>query len=223
MRKMLIADNTNADLAKLATQNEAILVAYSGGKDSRVVLDLCSKTFGKVVCFYLYLVPGLKFIEDQLQWAINRYKVDILQYAGMMALPTILKYGIYCDPSYEYEKFLPIKEKDEFDIVRNDTGITLIANGQRKSEGIHRRKNMSRPSKNVIYPIKNWNKFEVLSYCKAHDIPLPDALRKDMSGVNLEDKTLCWLYDQYPQDFARLLQMFPYAEVPIYRRKFYGV
>lgn len=217
----MLFDDTLNELKRVAAEHPCILVAYSGGKGSRVILDLCTKSFSKVVCFYMYLVPGLKFIEEQLQWAIDRYKIEMLYYPTA-SLSTILKSGIYCDPRYEYDSIPKLKFKDVMATVMDDTGIDLIAMGARSSEGIHRRKNLSSKSRGVIYPIKKWNKFEVLTYCKTHDIPIPDSLRKDMSGVNLEDKTLLWLHDNYPEDFKRMERMFPYIMVPIMRRKFYG-
>ena len=58
---------------------DAVLVGFSGGKDSIVTLDLCFKYFKKVVPFFLYIVPGLSFQERQLQWYENRYQTEIIR------------------------------------------------------------------------------------------------------------------------------------------------
>ena len=47
-------------LAAAREQSDVAAVAYSGGKDSLVVADLCMRAFeGRCSFFYMYLVPGL--------------------------------------------------------------------------------------------------------------------------------------------------------------------
>lgn len=212
---------TLKELEQHAEENEAILIGFSGGKDSLVVLDLCVKVFKRVVCFYMYIVPGLQVVERQLKWAEDRYGVPILQYPHWL-LSRFFKQGVYCDPSYRFNKVPELRMRDIFALVRNDTGIWLIALGWKKTDTLWRRRNMAHESPGVIHPIRDWNKYEVLAYCKMNNIQLPDAAKGRVSGIDLSEKTLLWLHERHPEDFKKLLKVFPYAEVPIYRRKFYG-
>ncbi|HZQ45959.1 MAG TPA: hypothetical protein VFC07_03025, partial [Verrucomicrobiae bacterium] len=75
----------------------------------------------------------------------------------------------------------------------------------------------------VFYPIKGWNKHDVLAYLRMQNIPLPDAHQGNTSGVDLSTRSLLWLHDAYPDDFKLLCRYFPYAEAVVYRRKFYGI
>lgn len=73
---------TSRILQEQARKHPAVLVSFSGGKDSLAVLDLCCRAFNHVVAFYMYLVPGLRHIEERLEWAKAKYGIEILQYSA---------------------------------------------------------------------------------------------------------------------------------------------
>ena len=51
--------------AKVADE---VIVAFSGGKESVVTLDLCFRYFKRVVPFFMYICPELSFQEKTLEW-----------------------------------------------------------------------------------------------------------------------------------------------------------
>ncbi len=53
-----IFHSTTQLLAEYAKKHDSVLVSYSGGKDSLVTLDLCTRTFKRVTAFFMYFVPG---------------------------------------------------------------------------------------------------------------------------------------------------------------------
>lgn len=216
-----IFTKTFRELERHAEMHPEILVGYSGGKDSLIVLDMCSKIFKRVICFLMYLVPNISIINQQIKYAQDRYGVEVIQYPHWL-LSRFLKQGIYCNPSHEYDSLPDLKPNDIFAIAREDTGFWLIALGQKKSDTMWRRRNLSSETPGVINPLKDWNKYEVLAYCKLHNIPLPDAAAGNVSGIDLSERTLLWLHDKYPDDFKKILKLFPFAEVPIMRRQYYG-
>ena len=77
-----------------------------------IVLDLCRKTFKKVICF-MYLVPGLEHIERQLQFAREIWS-EILQYPHWL-LSRLLKNGIYCNNHHCFDN-LPIIPNDIYSL-----------------------------------------------------------------------------------------------------------
>ena len=48
-----------------ASMSRRVLVSFSGGKDSVVLLDLCAKHFERVDAFFMYHVRGLEFQETR--------------------------------------------------------------------------------------------------------------------------------------------------------------
>jgi tRNA(Ile)-lysidine synthase TilS/MesJ len=219
--KSNIFQKTFRHLEGLAEVNDSkILIAYSGGKDSLVVLDMCSKIFEQIICFYMYIVPGISIVEQQIKYAQDRYGVEVIQYPHWI-LSRFLKQGIYCNADYRHDEIPDLKPNDIFALAREDSGLWLIATGQKKSDTMWRRRNLSQETPGVINPLKDWNKYEVLAYCKLHNIPLPDSAEGNVSGIDLSERTLLWLYDKHPEDFKKLLKIFPFAEVPIMRKQFY--
>jgi len=211
-------------LGSVASEHKAVLVAYSGGKDSLAVLDLCARSFRRVVCFFMYFVPGLECVETQLDYARRKWGVEIIQYPHWVFCRCI-KHGAYRTPGRLDAALMDVKLADVYALARADSGLDIIATGAKRSDGIWRRRNMAQTAHHadIIYPIKAWNKFDVLAYLKTHDIPIPDSSGRSATGIDLSTPSLLWLHDNYPEDFRRLCEYFPFAEAAIWRRQWHGV
>lgn len=207
-------------LRQYREQYDSIIVAYSGGKDSLCVLDLCCKVWEKVVCYTAYFVPGLECVDKQMRFAKERYGVKILYYPGINLLRCLAN-GTYCPARFQD---LP-DDLGPYDVARQamiDTGINLVANGERKSDSLERRRRIG-TFEGIISPIANWQRWDVFAYAKIHDIPLPDSDPRVMTGVNLSMESLIWLHDNHPEDFKKLSVFFPFAEAVIRRRDWYNI
>lgn len=215
---------TNRMLAQYAEQHESILVGYSGGKDSLCVLDLCMKHFKRVECFFWYVIPGLRYTEGPLEFARQRWGVTIHQYPHWVVFK-LIKYGIY-SPCYFQNWDLPeFSVLDCYQLAMADTGIDVIAHGAKKADSMWRRRNLSgmKVHDYLIYPVLEWNKFEVLAYLKMHNIPLPESSGRSATGVDLTTPSLLFLHDNYPDDFEKLERVFPYIRAAVHRRDWYGI
>lgn len=73
-------------LRKIADQHESVIVSYSDGKDSRVVMDLCVRLFRRVEAFFMYFVPGLECEQIGIAQAERRWGVKIRQYPDFRAI-----------------------------------------------------------------------------------------------------------------------------------------
>lgn len=210
----------------MSTLYDGVLVSFSGGKESLVTLDLCSRAFqGKrIVCFFMYFVPDLRCCEEQLDYGRKRYGVEILYYPHWSVVGA-LKYGVY-SPNHISKDKIPndYHLADIYSLARQDTGLKLVANGIKKADSEFRRKNTAAFQRKDVYcPLKNWNKLHVLAYLGHHKIPLPKSSGRSATGVDLSVPSLCWVHDNYPDDFEKILQWFPYATAAIARREFFGV
>lgn len=220
-----IFKKTFEKLTELSFRTDTIIVSYSGGKDSLAVLDMCSKVFERVICFYMYLVPGLQCVEAQLDFARQRYNVQILQYPHWL-LFKLLKNMVYCPQYPEFKDIKEIRIKDIYAAVRKDTGVKYIATGAKRADSLWRRRyttTASETHKDVIMPLLEWNKFDVLAYLRHNDIPIPESSGIFASGIDLSSVSLNFLYEKHPEDFKLLCKLFPYAEAVIWRKKFYGL
>jgi 3'-phosphoadenosine 5'-phosphosulfate sulfotransferase (PAPS reductase)/FAD synthetase len=217
-------DETLNILKKASETHDAVLVAYSGGKDSRAVLDLCLRSFKRVECFYMYILPHLRCIEEQLEWATRRFGVTIHQYPNWLTRKFIVQ-GNFCNSHIRNEELPEWKLHDVYGLAMAETGIPLIATGAKRADSLWRRRMLKGwgDRADVIYPIVGWSLFDVQAYLRARDIPLPDSDGRQASGVDLSTAALLWLHDKYPDDFQRVLEVFPYAEAVVWRRKWYGV
>jgi len=215
---------TSQDLSLLAEMHDSVLVSYSGGKDSLVCLDLASRAFKRVVCFFMYLVPGLDVIERQLAYARDRYGVEVLYYPHI-SLAKFYKNEVFCPALYKWDNVKELNLGYVYSAVSRDTGIDLIMTGAKKADSLWRRTKFFSFARrdNVVHPLVDWNKYDVLAYLGIHNIPLPDSSGRAATGVDLSTPSLCWLYDNHPGDFRKLCEYFPYAESVIYRREWYGI
>lgn len=211
-----------------AKKSSAVLVSFSGGKDSLVCLDLCSRAgFSRVVAFYMYLVPGLQLIEERLDYARARWGIEILQYPHWVFYKC-LKMGYYRNTHHSFDDLPEIKLHDIYHMVQLETGIKPIVHGGKDDDGLWRRRMFSntKGSKNyehMVYPIKGWTRYEVLAYCQTQKIPIPDEYRASAGGVDLSQPSLLWIYDNYKEDFKRIAKYFPHIEAVVWRRHWYGV
>jgi 3'-phosphoadenosine 5'-phosphosulfate sulfotransferase (PAPS reductase)/FAD synthetase len=213
-----------ANLRELARKQPEALVGFSGGKDSFAVLDLATRTFKRVVAFHFYHVPGLQVIEQQISVAKERWGVEVVYYPHRIFL-SALRGCLYCDEPDWADTLPELTLRESYEWIMHDTGIPLILTGAKKSDSLARRRFLANTESwdDIVYPIRDWNKFDVLGYLAAQKIPLPPSSGGHTTGIGLDPASLCWLHDEHPEDFQRLLKWFPYAEAAVKRRDWYGV
>lgn len=213
---------TQIALDNARARSDSILVAYSGGKDSKVVLDLCLRTFKRVSAFFMAFIPGLDCIEAELQETRDKYGINIAVYPHWIARKAIVN-GVYTSSFYTYDELPDWNLADVYALAMCDAGINQIATGAKRADSSWRRRFMSSfHPETVVNPIAGWLKYDVIAYLKAHDIPLPPSSGHSATGIDLSIPSLLWLHKTYPDDFKRLCRVFPFAESVIWREKFYG-
>ena len=210
-------------LEKLSQEHDSALVAFSGGKDSLVVMDLAVKTFKHVEGFFMYFVPGLEACERPLREAQQRWGVKIHQ-TPHWVLSRCIRDGVYCLPRMIDQNLPLIQLQDVYQIVRHKSKIDLILTGAKASDSLWRRRNLKATAVNrdVYHPLESWAKLDVLAYLQRANIPLPDSSGKQATGVDLTVPSVTWLYDHHHDDYLKLINVFPLAEAIIQRRLMFG-
>ena len=213
MTKMESAQRT---IAAVRRCSDSCIVFCSLGKDSLVTLDMVYSEFERIVCVFMYFVPGLEHIERWVNWVKSRYpKVEFMQ-VPHWNLSYILKGGMYCVPN---QKVKIIRLGDVVKAVRMKTGIDYVFLGMKKADGMNRLLMLKGFAdaeyihNSQAYPLAEWTQKDVLSYMKMHGIPEPIRYSlKASSGTGFNIDCFLWLRENCPQDLKRIYRVFPMSE-----------
>lgn len=203
-----------------------VIVGLSGGKDSLVTLDLCVREFGadRVKAFHMYVVKGLRCVEDGLRRCERRYGVEVL-FVPHWRLGLAYKYATYMPHRPRADGWRDTRLVDVEQVVRAKLGALWIAYGHRMNDSIERVGMLSRnggldgPGRRV-YPLRSWNEASVVAYMRARRIQPPPKLtilKRSMTGVNFQEDTLMAIRERYPEDFEKIVEKFPYLPAKLVR------
>ena len=207
-----------------ASVTDSVIVAFSGGKDSIVTLDLCFRYFKRVQPFFMYLVPDLEFQERMLRWYEKKYKTEIMRIPHF-EVSDFLKYGAFTLRDFGVDI---VKINDIYEYMRQETGIHWIAAGERCADSIVRNA-MIKQSGSIdhkrgrFYPLAYWKKQEILQYIKHKKLYLsPEQKRLGFSFRSLAGSELAVIKEHYPDDYEKILKVYPFAEAGVMRYQEYG-
>lgn len=116
--------------------------------------------------------------------------------------------------------------KDVMDLVRERSGIRIVATGERMDDSLPRRGQLHKCSgfdeeRGRLFPVWDWSAKDVIGYLRARKIPIPTGFgRRDMNGLDLRADTLAFLKEHHPDDYQIVLDAFPFAESQLKRREF---
>jgi 3'-phosphoadenosine 5'-phosphosulfate sulfotransferase (PAPS reductase)/FAD synthetase len=201
-------------------QTDSIGVAFSGGKDSHVVIDLCASMFKRIEAYYMYRVPNLQMIQSLCERIKRQYEIDVQHYPHF-DLVRCFKNAVF-QPHWEAVKTIPsVKMKDIEDHFRKERGVDWIVYGWRASDSRSRAIILSR-TKGIdfkgrrVFPLRRWKRRDVLTYLRHMKIPIPPALgREEQGGVDMHREVIKYLKEFWPEDLKKFLEVFPYAEAQL--------
>jgi 3'-phosphoadenosine 5'-phosphosulfate sulfotransferase (PAPS reductase)/FAD synthetase len=205
-----------------ATKGDSVAVMYSGGKDSLALMDLCIKTFKRVEAVHMYFVPGLEHEQERMDYCKTRWGITPIEIPHWVSFAS-LRGCAFIDPWPELGLFPDHKLKDLYEFARQITGCDFVAVGAKAADSSWRRRFMKGTAHwdTVINPLKSWNKFDVLAFLQAKGIPIPQQSGSNASGIGLTHKSMKWVSEYHPRDFATIKEYFPYAEVFKAHARFY--
>lgn len=222
-----------SNLVKLAIENlervkkktDSILVAFSGGKESRVVLDLCSKIFTTVIPFHFYFLKNLGLLAMHLDWLKERYGLGCLLYPDKMILSAI-RLSLYRPHDVITAQLPDFDDGLMYKTVMHDTSVFYIASGHRIADSLSRRRILARTEgkrEYTVLPLKDWTRWDTFAYMKVNNIPIPPSTGQATTGIGLVNSSILWLHDAFESDYEKIKKVFPDIEAHVERRALYGV
>ena len=134
-------ESTKRLLTAVRERTDEIIVKFSGGKDSLVILDLCVPLFRRVVPVYLYAFPGLAVNDRMLAITKTRYGLETLRYPAK-SLSERLRAGLLRDSPVEGVPRMTNQKLEA--LIRHDTGVDWFASGERINDSMARRARLKR-------------------------------------------------------------------------------
>lgn len=215
--------------ARLKAEGRPVLVAFSGGKDA-IAAELALQDAGiETRLAYLYYVPGLAFVNENLAYLEDKLGKRIHRYPH----PSLFRWlnnFIFQPPErceiIEAANFPTPTYEQTWELIKEDLGYPLdawVADGVRAADSIVRRASFTKhgimkPSNHKVSPIADWVKAEVMGRIAAADIALPvdyDLFGRSFDG--LDYRFLKPISERFPEDFQRILDWFPLADLELFR------
>lgn len=207
---------------------DTVAVGFSCGKDSCAVLDLCLTWFNRVAVFYMWGVCELEFHDKYLRWWEKRCGQRLV--GGRIlkmphwALAGDLRSGALRDFNPSFASLPNLKIRDIEMHVAKETGVTWFAYGQKKADSLERRAMLNKANgimleSNRGFPLAEWTNRTVTQYLRDRGIPLsPEYEFLGCSyGGQLDARHLRPIKENFPGDYARIRERFPYVEAELAR------
>ncbi len=208
---------------------DTTLLAFSRGKDS-IACALALRGKLDVIPVHYDIVPGLPFVEESLQYYEKKlFDRRILRFTHPSFYRQLsnLMYQTPGNAEVLASSPLPsIDYKDVHDMVCEQEGIEddiLSAAGVRAADSPLRRMSVTnhgaiRVKTKVWWPIWDWNKARLIEEIERSKISLPiDYLLWGRSLDGLDARFIIPMKEHLPNDWKRVLEYFPLAEVEIKR------
>lgn len=213
----------------VAEQSPVAILSFSRGKDSIAAWIQMSRFFERIVPVHMYTVPHLSFIDESLAYYEDVLETRIYN----MPHPSLYRYLNAC--VFQAPERVRIIEEamltefdydDLFDIVKLAEGLTpdcYTGVGVTMFDSLNRRSSIKKygavnENRHQFFPIYDWNKARIVAEIETAGILLPkDYHLFGRSFDGIDYRFLKPIQDHYPEDYAKIIEMFPLAEMEIHR------
>ncbi len=210
-----------------ATHNSTCLLAFSCGKDAIAATIQAKRYFKTIIPFYLYPIPGLKFVEKSLayyeQWIGTR--IIRMPHPGMYRM---LNNFVFQSPervqSIIKAKLPNFTYQDVYRIIREDYKLPIdvpIVNGVRAADSPVRRICIQKYGafrKGELNAVYDWNKAKVCEEIDRDGVRLAADYKvfgRSFDGIGY--RFIAGIKREWPEDYQRILEWFPLAELELFR------
>jgi len=208
--------NAKTLLKYVRGQTSCIGVAYSGGKDSLVCMDLCCKIFDRVEAFHAVRIFDMKIVEDLKRFVLKRWKVDLKIYPWFLGTKELRARTLMPDLAI-LKKVPRLDQKEIENRLKFETNVEWMVWGWRASDSITRAIGLSHCGGidvkfKRVFPLRRWNRDDIYSYLRLNNIPYPFQLGgAEQAGIDLHPRSIAFLKNYYPTDYEKFLEVYPYA------------
>lgn len=220
----------SADIrAQIAAEGKPVLLGFSRGKDSLASWLAMREAGIAVVPYHLYLIPGLRFVEESLKFYEDFFGTKILN----LPHPSLYRWlnaFVFQPPErlaiIEAAQFPEPTYQELADAIRDDLGLpgAWNADGVRAADSPNRRMAMVThgPMKEHVRRVSivwDWRIADVRAALERHVCPLPPEYEWfSRSFDGLDFRFLDQIRQHAPDDYQRILDWFPLADLEIFRR-----
>lgn len=208
------------------------LLSFSCGKDSVAAWLQLRRHFTTIVPVFMYLVPGLEFIERSVAYYEEYFDCRI------MRLPHPSLHRWLNSLTFQAPENCAIVEEaglvefdydDVFDVVKAVYTLpehTYTAIGVRATDSLNRWSAIKQygavnEKRKTFYPTYDWRKDDLIDAITKEGVKLPVDYRLfGRSFDGLDYRFLKPIKDHYPRDYQRILEVFPLAELEMKRMEY---
>lgn len=217
-----------ATIKALARLTDTVIIAYSGGKDAAVTLDLAARHFKTVKAYFMYVVPNLRCQDNYISLIEARYSnLEPVLRVPHLGLAQMLRHGAFRVHTELAEKLPNSPEfKHIKHYVRTKLGNHWILGGEKKTDSLTRRAWLS-GYKNIDhnfrlgFPVSEWTDRHIWSYCAMQRLPLmPTYAFQTRSFDPTHTDSLAELMVNYPDDVEKIFEVFPLMRAVLAREHY---
>lgn len=205
------------------------LLAFSTGKDAIAAWLAIRDHFDSVHPYYLYLVPGLEFVEESLAY-YERFFGARISRLPHPSLHRWLNSNTFQPPErcavIEQAGLPDFEYTDVRQVLITDLGLpstTLVADGVRAADSPMRRIAIKTHGpislkQGRYHPVWDWLKADLVECFRKSGVKLPVDYKlfgRSFDGLDL--RFLLPLKRHRPADYQRVLDWFPLAELEVFR------
>lgn len=208
-------------LQTLADLNEPVALSFSCGKDS-IAAWLAMREYGiEIVPVYFWLVPDLKFIDDELAYFEDFFGTRICRYPNPSFF-RLINHFVHQPP--ERLRFieaanLPTPDYQQtWEVILDELGLdpkTWKADGVRAADSLNRRTSfvkhgVMKENLRKVSPIADWLKSEVMECIEKAGVKLPidyEIFGRSFDGIDYRFTEP--MRKHLPEDYERLREWFP--------------
>lgn len=209
-------ENARLLLSVVRARTDKIGVAYSGGKDSMVCMDLACDMGFKVSAFHAVRIFDMKIVDDICRYALKKWDVDVKIYPWFMGINEIRSGKLTTRETNKDVPKLSLREIE--DAFRRETNVEWIVHGWRASDSIIRAIILSRyggidMENKRVYPLRRWKRDDIYSYLRQKKINHPYQFgREEQAGIDLYPQSILFLKKYYPEDYEKFKKVYTYVE-----------